>query len=148
MKKLIFVLFAFLLASCNTQKKYSDFDYSFSRSGGFSPIYENLLIKGKNAHYSFEGHGKKIKKDFKISTGELAMVEKAIADNNFRTIQEDYKKVYDYIATSVTVKKGVNSASKSDAAFIIEKDKKRWDDVRSVFQNIISSHIKTSSSHQ
>ena len=62
---LLFTLFILLLASCNSQKKYSDFDYSYSRSGGLSPIYENLWIKGKNAHYSFEGQGENVKKDFK-----------------------------------------------------------------------------------
>ncbi|RXM55455.1 hypothetical protein BOQ60_25555, partial [Chryseobacterium sp. CH1] len=35
--------------------------------GGNAPVYENLLIKGNNVHYSLEGQGKKYKQDFKIS---------------------------------------------------------------------------------
>ena len=57
MKRFIAFFVLLALASCSPQKKYSDFDYSYSRSGGLSPIYENLWIKGKNAHYSFEGQG-------------------------------------------------------------------------------------------
>ena len=63
MKRFISFFVLLALASCSPQKKYSDFDYSYSRSGGLSPIYENLWIKGKNAHYSFEGQGKNVKKD-------------------------------------------------------------------------------------
>ena len=63
MKRFIAFFVLLALASCSPQKKYSDFDYSYSRSGGLSPIYENLWIKGKNAHYSFEGQGKNVKKD-------------------------------------------------------------------------------------
>jgi hypothetical protein len=146
MKKLIFVFLILILASCNTQKKYSDFDYSYSRSGGFAPIYENLLIKGNKAHYSFEGQGKDIKEDFQISNEDLKNIETVISNNNFRTIQEDYKKIYDHISTTINVKNGANSATKSDAAFIIEKDKKRWDEVSSVFQQIIKSNIKIADS--
>ena len=78
MKKIIALFIFVILAACNTQKKYSDFDYSYSRSGGFAPIYENLLIKGNNAHYSFEGQGKKFKKDFKITSEERKKIENAL----------------------------------------------------------------------
>ena len=61
MKKIIAIFVFIILAACNSQKKYSDFDYSYSRSGGLAPIYENLLIKGNSVHYSFEGQGKNIK---------------------------------------------------------------------------------------
>lgn len=142
MKKLIFVFLLFILASCSTQQKYSDFDYSYSRSGGFAPIYENLLIKGNKAHYSFEGQGKNIKKDFRISTDDLQNIKSAIAQNNFRTIQEDYKKMYDNVATTINVKNGDNSGSKSDASFIMAKDKPRWDAVVSAFQQIINANAK------
>ena len=142
MKKLIFVFLILILASCNSQKKYSDFDYSYSRSGGFAPIYENLLIKGNDVHYSFEGQGKDIKQDFQISNDDLKNIENVISNNNFRTIQEDYKKIHDHVSTIINVKNGVNSATKSDAALILEKDKKRWDEVRNVFQQIINSNIK------
>ena len=71
MKKLTFIFLLLILVSCKTQNKYSDFDYSYSRSGGFAPIYENLLIKGNNVHYSFEGQNKKFEKDFELSNDEL-----------------------------------------------------------------------------
>lgn len=66
MKRIIGILFAIIvLVSCNSQKVYSDFDISYSKNGGSSPIYENLLIKANNVHYSFEGQGKKLKKILK-----------------------------------------------------------------------------------
>lgn len=140
MKRLIALCFLVILAACNSQKKYSDFDYSYSRSGGKMAIYENFLIKGKTVHYSFEGDGKKIKKDFKISAEDLQKIELALKENNFRTIQEDYNKVYDKVSTSINVKKGDNSGSKSDASFIMVKDKERWEAVLRAFQEIINAH--------
>ena len=139
MKRFIAFFVLLALASCTTQKKYTDFDYSYSRSGGLSPIYENLWIKGNNAHYSFEGQGKNIKKDFTLSKEELNNIQNVLEQNNFRMIQEDYKKLYDYISTSIVVKKGSQSASKSDASYIMEADKTRWENVANTFRQLIDS---------
>ena len=144
MKKLFFLFFLAVLASCNANKKYSDFDYSFARHGGYAPIYENLWIKGNTAHYSFEGEGKKMKKDFKVSGEDLKNIEDALTKNSFRTIREDFKKVYDYRSTSINVKKGPNSGSKSDASFIMENDRPRWNNIVNVFQQIIDSNVDSS----
>ena len=144
MKKLFVLFILAVLASCNANKKYSDFDYSFARHGGYAPIYENLWIKGNTAHYSFEGEGKKMKKDFKVSGEDLKNIEDALTKNSFRTIREDLKKVYDYRSTSINVKKGPNSGSKSDASFIMENDRPRWNNIVNVFQQIIDSNIDSS----
>ncbi|MBN8623366.1 MAG: hypothetical protein J0L47_09610 [Flavobacteriales bacterium] len=144
MKKLFVLFILAVLASCNANKKYSDFDYSFARHGGYAPIYENLWIKGNTAHYSFEGEGKKMKKDFKVSSEELKNIEDALTKNSFRTIREDLKKVYDYRSTSINVKKGPNSGSKSDASFIMENDRPRWNNIVNVFQQIIDSNVDSS----
>ncbi|MEC5157187.1 hypothetical protein [Chryseobacterium sp. MP_3.2] len=144
MKNLIYVLLVLLLASCNTQKKYSNFDYSFARSGGLDPIYENLWIRGNSATYSFEGRGEKINKTFKISPETLKNIEVTLAENNFRMIQEDYKKLYDNVSTSIVVKKGDNSASKSNASQILERDQERWNNVASVYESIIQTNVKQS----
>lgn len=140
MKNLFFAFLVLILTGCNSQNKFSDYDYSYSRSGGFAPIYENLLIKGNTVHYSFEGQGKKINKSFKISDAELNKIQSTLTQNNFRTIEEDYKKVYDNISTSINVKVGANSASKSDASFIMKKDEERWNAVVRVFHDIINSN--------
>lgn len=142
MKNLIIVITLFLITSCATTNKYSDYDYSYARNGGLSPIYENLLIKGHQAHYSFEDQNQKVKKDFRLSSAQLRGVENALDENNFRTIQEDYKKLYDNISTSINVKKGNNSASKSDASHIMPKDQQRWENVVFVFEEIINKNIK------
>lgn len=144
MKKLFVLFILAVLASCNANKKYSDFDYSFARHGGYAPIYENLWIKGNTAHYSFEGEGKKMKKDFKVSGEDLKNIEAALTKNSFRTIREDFKKVYDYRSTSINVKKGPNSGSKSDASFIMENDRPRWNNIVNVFQQIIDSNVDSS----
>lgn len=145
MKKIIAIFVFVILAACNSQKKYSDFDYSYSRSGGLAPIYENLLIKGNSVHYSFEGQGKNIKKDFKITTEERKKIENVLSQNNFRMIREDYQKVYDNISTSINVKTGNQSGSKSDASLIMEGDKNRWNNITSVFQEIIKNKINATS---
>ena len=148
MKKVIFVFLIIILSACTTstnQKKYSDFDYSFARSGGLSPIYENLLIKGNKAHYSFEGQGKNIKKDFTLTNDDLKNIEDVLTENKFRRIQEDYKKLYDSISVEITVKKGSNSGSKSDASLIMEKNKDDWEKIVNTFQEIINTNIKSKS---
>lgn len=146
MKKLIFVFLIIITVGCSSnQSKYSDFDYSFARSGGLSPIYENLLIKGNKVHYSFEGQGKNIKKDFTISNEDLKKIENTLTENKFTKIQQDYKKLYDNISVEINVKKGDNTGSKSDASLIMQKNQQHWEKIVSAFQDVINSNIKTES---
>ncbi|WP_294302312.1 hypothetical protein [uncultured Chryseobacterium sp.] len=143
MKRIVEILFALiLLVSCNSQKVYSDFDISYSRSGGFAPVYENLLIKGNKAHYSFEGQGKKYKQDFEVSGQELKSLETTLSQNNFRRIQEDHKKIYDHISTSVNIKKGPNEGSKTDASSIMPNYRTNWSNITTTFQELINTHVK------
>lgn len=148
MKKAIFVFIIMILAGCassNNQKKYSDFDYSFARSGGLSPIYENLLIKGNKAHYSFEGYGKNIKKDFTITNEDLKNIENTLTQNKFTRIQEDYRKLYDNISVEINVKRGSNAGSKTDASLIMEKNKDQWEKIVNTFQQVIDSKVNLDS---
>ncbi|MFC3161005.1 hypothetical protein SAMN05443633_10193 [Chryseobacterium arachidis] len=143
MKRIIGILFALIvLVSCNSQKAYSDFDISYSKSGGFAPIYENLLIKGNNAMYSFEGQGKKYKQDFKITDEDLKKLDQTLSQNNFRRIQEDHQKIYDNITTSINVKKGPNEGSKTDASAVMPNFKTNWTNITSAFQELININVK------
>ncbi|WP_370901121.1 hypothetical protein [Chryseobacterium gossypii] len=143
MKRIIGILFALIvLVSCNSQKVYSDFDISFSRSGGYAPVYENLLIKGNNAYYSFEGQGKKYKQNFKISDEDLKKLDNTLSQNNFRRIQEDHKKLYDNITTSINIKKGPNEGSKTDASLVMPNYKTNWNNIMNAFQEIINNNVK------
>lgn len=128
--------------SCNNQKMYSDYDISFSRSGGFAPTYENLLIKDNKAYYSFEGQGKKIKRKINISDSEIKNLNDILSKNNFRQIQEDHKKIYDNITTSVNIKKGTNAGSKNDGSAIMPNYEKNWGNIVTAFQEIINKKIK------
>lgn len=130
-----------LFFSCNSQKNYSDFDYSYARSGGYAPIYENFLIKGNNGFYSFEGQGKNIRKEFKVSDDEIKAIETALTENDFRRIREDLKKIYDHISVSISVKKGNNAGRKTDASLIVEGDQKKWDHINSAFRKLIDSKV-------
>ena len=148
MKKVIFVFLILILSACATstnQKKYSDFDYSFARSGGLSPIYENLLIKGNKAHYSFEGQCKNIKKNFELTNDDLKNIEKVLTQNKFTRIQEDYRKLYDNISVEINVKKGNNAGSKTDASLIMEKNKDQWEKIVNTFQQVIDSKVNLDS---
>lgn len=141
MKKLFALFIVLVLAACNSQKKYSDFDYSFEKSGGIKPAYENFLIKGNNGYYSLEGNGKNIKKDFKVSDEEIASLEKALTENRFRRIHEDYKKMYDHISVNIKVKKGNNSGNKSDASQIMKNDQQRWNAIVKTFRTLINAKV-------
>jgi hypothetical protein len=129
-----------ILAACNSQSKYTDYDYSFSRSGGNKPFYENLWIKGNTATYSLEKDGKKVENKFTLSEESLKNIQNVLTENNFRMIEEDHQKVYDNITTIIVVKKGDNSASKSNASFIMKKDQQRWEKVVETFRNIIEAN--------
>lgn len=142
MRNLILVFLISILTSCATQDQFSDVDYSYARSGGFAPIYENLLIKGNKVQYSFEGQQKKVKKNFHISNAELANIQKTLSDNEFRKIQEDYQKLYDNISTSINVRQGDNSGSKSNASMIRPENQQQWDRVVLVFQELIRNNVK------
>ena len=131
-----------ITVSCNSQKAYSDFDISYSKSGGYAPIYENLLIKGNDVQYSFEGQQKKFKTTFKLSNEEIQNLNQILTKNNFRHIVEDHKKIYDRIAVSINVKNGENSANKTDASMILPQSKKNWDEIVNAFQDIISKNVK------
>ena len=131
-----------ITVSCNSQKAYSDFDISYSKSGGYTPIYENLLIKGNDVQYSFEGQQKKFKTTFKLSNEEIQNLNQILTQNNFRHIVEDHKKIYDRIAVSINVKNGENSANKTDASMILPQSKKNWDEIVNAFQDIISKNVK------
>ncbi|KFF12849.1 hypothetical protein IW15_08660 [Chryseobacterium soli] len=143
MKGIIGILFAVIvLVSCNSQKVYSDFDISYAKSGGIAPVYENLLIKGNSAHYSFEGQGKKYKQDFKVSDEDLKKLDHVLSQNNFRRIQEDHKKLYDNVSTSINIKKGTNEGSKTDASMIMPNFKTNWNNILTAFQEIINNNVK------
>lgn len=140
MKNLVLALLTVILAACNSQSKYTDYDYSFSRSGGNKPFYENLWIKGNTATYSLEKDGKKVENKFTLSEESLKNIQNILKENNFRMIEEDHQKVYDNITTIIVVKKGDNSASKSNASFIMKKDQQRWEKVVETFRNIIEAN--------
>ncbi|SIQ27424.1 hypothetical protein SAMN05880574_10945 [Chryseobacterium sp. RU37D] len=143
MKRIIGILFAIIvLVSCNSQKVYSNFEISYSKNGGHVPIYENLLIKGNNVHYSFESQRKKYKQSFKISDEDLKNLNNTLFQNNFRKIQEDHKKIYDNVSVSINIKKGVNEGSKTDASSIMENYKSNWTNITNVFQEIINNNVK------
>ena len=140
MKNLVLMLLMVLLTACNSHKKYTEYDYCFSRSGGNKPFYENLWIKGNTANYSMDREGKKAEKKFTLSDETLKNIETTLSANKFRMIEEDRQKVYDNVSTVIIVKKGDNSASKSIASFIMKKDQQKWDNVVEVFRQIIEAN--------
>lgn len=143
MSRIIAIIFTMIImVSCNSQKVYSDFDISYSKSGGIAPVYENLLIKGNNVHYSFEGQGKKYSQNFTLTNEDLKKLDNTLSQNNFRRIQEDHKKIYDGIATSINIKKGANEGSKTDASSIMPNFKTNWANITAAFQEIINNNVK------
>lgn len=146
MKKLIWIFAALFLLSCDSQKKFKNFDISYARSGGYAPIYENFLIKGHSAYYSFEGHQKKVTKNVTLTNEELNRIQNVLKNNNFRFIEADHMKIFDNITTTINVKKGDQAAVKNDGSGIMAKDQKKWENITRVFRNIIDSKISDAQS--
>lgn len=104
-------------------------------------MYENLLIKGNKVKYSLESNGKKTNKKFNISDAEIQNIDKVLGENQFRKIIEDRKKIYDRASVTITVHKGENSGSKSDASLIMAVDQRKWENIVEVFQKIIDNNV-------
>ena len=145
MKKLLAIVVIIMLCSCNSQKMYENFDISYARSGGFAPIYENVLIKGNKMHYSFDGHGKKTKEDFAITNAEIKNILNILKQNNFRFIESDHLKMYDNITTTINVKIGEEAAVKNDGSGIMAKDQQKWQNITTAFRSLIDSKLNSSS---
>lgn len=137
MKKLFAFLLIFILASCQSHKVFEDYELSYSRSGGYAPAYENLLIKGNTANYFFEGRGKKYSQKVKISDAEKQQLYNAIEQNKLASVREDHKKLYDFVSTTVKVKK--TGTLKSDGSGIIPAYQQEWDNIVAEFESFIKS---------
>lgn len=138
MKKLLALFVLLLLASCNSQKIFDTYELSYSRSGGYAPIYENFLIKGNTGHYFFESQGTKFSKKVAVSNAEKQKLYDAINANDLKTIREDIKKVYDNITTTVKVRNSAENTFKNDGSFIIPEHQQRWNNITSEFETLIN----------
>lgn len=139
MKNWIVFLLILVLASCNSQKKYSDFEISYSRSGGMNPIYENMLIKGNKINYSFEGQGEKYTKKAKISTAEKQKLYNVAKINDLKNIQDDVLKLYDNITTTIKIKGNSFDVFKNDGSGIRPGYETKWQNVVNEFEALIKS---------
>ena len=140
MKKFIVLLVILALTvSCTSNKVFENYELSYSRSGGYAPLYENVLIKGKTVNYFFEGHGKKYNTKATLSEAEKLTLYKAIKDNNMKFIQEDHLKMYDNITTTIKMKNGGESIYKNDGSGIKEEDHQKWNNIATAFENFINS---------
>ncbi len=139
MKKFILILLIGTLYSCTNQSVFEQYELSYSRSGGYAPIYENLLIEGNTANFYSEAPGKKYNTKAVISNQEKAAIFKSIQTNDLKSIREDYKKVYDNITTTVKVKTPNDKIFKDDGSFITPEHQERWNGIISVFEAYITS---------
>ncbi len=139
MKNWIAFLLILALSSCNSQKKYSDFEISYSRSGGLSPVYENMLIKGNRINYSFEGKGEKFVKKEKISDAEKQKLYNTAKANDLKNIQEDVLKMYDNITTTIKMKGTSSDIFKNDGSGITPAYQTKWNNIVKEFEALIQS---------
>lgn len=137
MKKIFVFLVLMFLTACQSQKVFENYDISYSRSGGLAPIYENLLIQGNTARFFFEGHGKKYSKSIHLSDAEKQKFITALETNRLRFIQEDHKKLYDYVTTTIKQKK--NNIIKSDGSGIMPANEEEWSNMVAVFEDFIKT---------
>ncbi|MGI9652939.1 hypothetical protein ACR1PN_17365, partial [Chryseobacterium sp. RLHN22] len=73
---------------------------------------------------------------------DLKKLDETLSKNNFRRIQEDHKKVYDNVTTSINIKKGANEGSKSDGSMIMPNFTTNWENIVAGFQEIINNNVK------
>lgn len=140
MKKLLFFTLLILLVGCQNKRSiFEQYEISYSRSGGYAPIYENLLIKENTAYFFYEGRGSKYEQKVKISPSEKNQLLSALEKNNISGIRADNKKVYDNITTTVKLKRADTSIFKDDGSFIIPEHQARWANITSAFESFIKS---------
>lgn len=138
MKKLFAVLIILFLASCSSRRNaFEDYDISYARSGGASPVYENFFIRGNSASYFYEGQGKKFSKNVKLSSAETQKLLATIEKNKLSSVREDFKKFYDHTATTIKVKD--LNIIKTDGSGIMPQDAARWNNVVAAFEELITS---------
>lgn len=135
MRLWISILLLAVLASCNSQKPFTDYEISYARHGGYAPMYENLFIDGNSIQYFFEGNGQKYSKKSRINKDEKQALLDVINKNKLQTVREDYKKFYDRIATTVKVK-NLNTI-KTDGSDIMPQDRQRWQNIVQAFEALI-----------
>lgn len=139
MKKILSLFtFALLLMSCGTSKDFTDYELSYSRSGGLSPVYENFVISGNNAKFYYEGRAQKYSTQTRISAREKAALYSILEDSRIAFIREDHRKIYDGITTTVKVKK--DQIIKSDGSGIMPQDAARWENIVNAFENLITKN--------
>lgn len=136
MRNLVFIGILFLLTACTSRPDFEHYEYSYSRSGGLAPTYENLFISGLRGQYFFEGQNRKYSRILKLTKEEQHRIAAAIKNNRLHTIQEDYKKLYDFAATTIKVKS--SNTLKTDGSGIMPQDQQRWQRVVDVFEKIIN----------
>lgn len=139
MKKLVLLLMLFALAACNRTSIFETYELSYSRSGGYAPIYENLLIENFTAYYFFEGQGQKYNKKVSISSEEKQALLHSIESNDLSSIREDYKKLFDHITTTIKVKTTKQKTFKDNGSAIVPEHQARWANMVQSFESFIQS---------
>lgn len=136
MRNLVLLLALLLFGGCASKPDFENYEYSYSRSGGLAPTYENLFITGQNGQYFFEGQNQKYSRTLKLTKVEQNAIAAAVRNNQFHTVREDHQKLYDFVSTTIKVKS--SSIRKTDGSGIMPPDQKRWQNVVDVFEKIIN----------
>ncbi|MDO5615713.1 MAG: hypothetical protein Q4G16_05960 [Cruoricaptor ignavus] len=139
MKKLIGLFSIIFLFSCNSQKAFQDYEYSYAKSGGKISAYENVLIKGNTLRYFYEKPEEKRKAKINISAEEKQKLKDAIHQNDLKNIREDYKKIYDNVTKTIKVKDANQNIFKNNGSGITKEHQQRWDNIVTEFENLINS---------
>lgn len=136
MKRFTVLLTLIILTGCASKPDFENYEYSYSKSGGLAPTYENLFLAGREGQYFYEGQNRKYSKSLKLTRAEQNTLATAIASNRLQTVREDYKKFYDFVATTIKVKNP--NIRKTNGSGIMPQDQQRWQNVVDAFEKIIN----------
>ena len=144
MKNLVTFLAIIFSIYCHAQKTKSKVTYTYSFTVPMLGVYEDLVIVGTKANYSYkeEREKKKQTKDFTLSKKEVKNLEQSIKENSFATIRQEISDTGgpDGSFYSISVKKGKDEVEKVSQK-IIKEEVVRWRNMVKVFEDIIKTHV-------
>lgn len=150
MKKILFLLLVVAgFWACSTLKNNGvampvpeDLKITYSREGGYAPRFEKCILSKEKCSYSYEFGKKKYAFDFVISEKEFNTLYEALKRNNFESIEESDKRIYDHIYERIDMEINDRFFSKTDNAGIALGSVRNWENCLAAITKIIEKEKK------
>lgn len=134
------MLLGLVLGACGGSPKiFRDYELSYSRSGGESPFYENVFVKGETLYYFYQKGKERYRRKAAVSAEEKRALYEAVERNRLAGVREDHKKFYNHLTTSIKVRLADRTVFRDNGSGIRAEDAARWANVVAAFEGFIES---------